>query len=121
MVKVETDKTKNLLTIRFSGSVMAEETRRGMEKVKTLLSELKPGFRLLTDLSGLATMDLACLPHIKGNMDLCNRKGISKVVRVIPDPEKDIGFNILSLFHYRRGIPIVTCESLKEAALALAS
>ena len=63
----------------------------------------------------------AFLPHIKVNMDLCNRKWISKVVRFIPDPEKDIGFNILSLFHYRRGIPIVTCESLKEAASILAS
>ena len=119
MVKVEADKTKNLLTIRYSGSVVPEETRRSTERVKTLVAELKPGFRLLTDLSGLATMDVACLPHIKGNMDLCNRKGISKVVRVIPDPEKDIGFNILSLFHYRHGIPIITCETAAEAMKAL--
>jgi hypothetical protein len=41
------------------------------------------------------------------------------VVRVIPDPHKDIGLNILSLFHYRRGVRIVTCETLEEAMRAL--
>jgi hypothetical protein len=39
---------------------------------------------------------------------------------VIPDPRKDIGFNILSLFHYRHDIHIVTCETLEEAKRALA-
>jgi hypothetical protein len=52
-------------------------------------------------------------------MDLCNQKGISKIVRIIPDSQKDIGFNILSLFHYRHGIPIVTCETAAEAMKAL--
>jgi hypothetical protein len=36
-------------------------------------------------------------------------------VRVIPDSRKDIGLNIMSLFHYRRGVRIVTCETLAEA------
>jgi len=76
---------------------------------------------MLTDLSGMASMDIACMPFIKNNMDFCNRRGISKVVRVIPDPEKDIGLNILSLFHYRRGIAIVTCANLEEAKEALES
>jgi hypothetical protein len=42
------------------------------------------------------------------------------VVRVIPNPQKDIGLNILSLFHYRRRVRIVTCETLEEAMNALA-
>jgi hypothetical protein len=42
------------------------------------------------------------------------------VVRVIPDPQKDIGLNILSLFHYRRRVRIVTCKTLAEAMKALA-
>jgi hypothetical protein len=53
-------------------------------------------------------------------MDLLNKRSVSKVVRVIPDPQKDIGLNILSLFHYRRGLPIVTCETMDEAMAALA-
>ena len=54
-------------------------------------------------------------------MSLClNKKGIEMVVRVIPDPRKDIGLNILSLFHYRRGLRILTYETLDEAMKALA-
>ena len=41
------------------------------------------------------------------------------VVRVIPDPYKDIGLNIVSLFHYPRRVRIVTCETLEEAMRAL--
>jgi hypothetical protein len=52
-------------------------------------------------------------------MDACNRAGVQKVVRIIPEPEKDIGFGIMSLFHYRRGVQIVTCESADEAAAIL--
>ena len=35
------------------------------------------------------------------------------------DPRKDIGLNILSLFHYGRGVQIVSCETLEEAMEAL--
>jgi hypothetical protein len=52
-------------------------------------------------------------------MELFKTRSIGTVVRVIPDPEKDIGFNILSLTHYRRGVKIVTCETLAEAERAL--
>jgi hypothetical protein len=44
---------------------------------------------------------------------------VEAVVRVIPDPQKDIGLNILSLFHYRRRVRIVTCATLGEAMKAL--
>ena len=33
---------------------------------------------------------------------------------------KDIGFNIMSLFHYPRRVRIVTCEALEEAMKVLA-
>jgi hypothetical protein len=65
-------------------------------------------------------MDPKCVPFIRRNMDLCNQTGVSKVVRVIPDPHKDVGLNILSLFHYRHNLPIVTCETLQEAMAELA-
>jgi predicted choloylglycine hydrolase len=84
-----------------------------------LVPDLRPGFRLLTDLSGLESMDLACVPYIEQMMDLCNKKGVEMVVRVIPDPHKDIGLNIMSLFHYPRRVRIVTCETLEEAMSAL--
>jgi hypothetical protein len=64
-------------------------------------------------------MDLTCVPYIKRMMDVCNKKGVELVVRVIPDPQKDIGLNILSLFHYRRRVRIVTCQTLAEAKKVL--
>jgi hypothetical protein len=120
MFQVEADKSAKLLKISYADQVGPADTRKALESVKTLAVDLQPGFRLLTDLSSLEAMDLACLADIKKMMDFLNKKGVDTVVRVIPDPKKDIGLNILSLFHYRRGVHIVTCATLAEAALALA-
>ena len=120
MFQVGVDKSKNLLKITYAQHVGAEDTKRVEEEIPPLLAEVRPSFRLLTDLSGLETMDLACVPYIKRMMDVCNKKGVEVVVRVIPDPHKDIGLNILSLFHYRRRVRIVTCETLEQAMKVLA-
>ena len=120
MYRVEVDKSKNLLKISYAQHVGPDDTKGVDEKIPTLLPDLRPGFRLLTDMSSLESMDLACVPYIKQLMDLCNKHGIEMVVRVIPDPQKDIGLNILSLFHYRRRVRIVTCKTLAEAMRALA-
>jgi hypothetical protein len=37
------------------------------------------------------------------------------VVRVIPDPHRDIGLQIMSIFHYGGDVQIVTCETLVQA------
>jgi hypothetical protein len=121
MIEVTADRTQNLLRINYSKHVSAEEVKSSIEKGKSLLANAQPGFRLLTDLSGLDSMDVACAVHIRRWMDWCNKQGVAKIVRVIPDPHKDIGLNIMSLFHYRHGIPIVTCENLKEALTILRS
>lgn len=120
MFRVETDKPKKLLTIAFAQHVGAAEAKACAGRVSEVSGELQPGFRLLTDLSGLDSMDPDCASHIKKTMDLCNAKGVARVVRIIPDPRKDIGLNIMSLFHYRRRIPIVTCATKAEAMEALA-
>jgi hypothetical protein len=120
MIQVESDKSKNILRITFSKNVEPDQARLYVETVKARIAELKPGFRLLTDLSGLSSMDARCAPYIEKTMDVFSKGGVSKVVRVIPDPHVDIGFNIMSLFHYRRRIQIVTCETLAEAEKILA-
>jgi hypothetical protein len=120
MFEVAVDKSRNLLKITYAQRVGAEDTKRVEEQIPPLLADVRPGFRLLTDLSGLESMDLACVPYIKRMMDLCNRQGVEAVVRVIPDPRKDIGLSILSLFHYRRRVRIVTCATLEEAMKVLA-
>jgi hypothetical protein len=119
MFETGLDKTRNLLQISFSGHVDADEAKRCTDQVALLLTEVKQGFRLLTDMTGLESMEAACVPFIRSSMDMCNKQGVAVIARVIPDPHKDIGFSILSLFHYRHNLRIVTCETLEEAMKAL--
>jgi hypothetical protein len=119
MYEVVIDKSENLLKVSYTGKVGPEEAKHCKEAIVSLLGELKPGFRMLSDLRALVAMDLACAPFIEQVMDACDCAGIKMVVRIIPDPRKDIGLNIMSLFHYDRGVRIVTCKTLEEAQSAL--
>jgi hypothetical protein len=121
MFSADADKSINLLRIRVCDRVTAEEVQRCAQEVRSLLPGLRKGFTLFTDLRGLAAMDLDCVPPLEGIMDLCRQAGVAMVVRVIPDPHKDIGLNILSVFHYPRRVKIVTCETMEEAQSALRS
>jgi anti-anti-sigma regulatory factor len=113
--EVETDEPRNLLAIRYRGLVRPDETERAADEILAALAKLRRGFRLLADLTELQSMDVACAPHIEKAMDLCNEKGASIVVRVIPDPTRDIGLQIMSVFHYDGRVRIVTCTTLAEA------
>ena len=115
MIKFEVDEPKRLLVIRYRGVVEAEETEKGLEQIRNGLAKLQSGFRLLADLTELQSMDVACAPHIEKAMDMCNEKGASMVVRVIPDPHRDIGLQIMSVFHYSGDVQIFTCETLAQA------
>jgi anti-anti-sigma regulatory factor len=119
MFSVEVDPSRCLLIIRFAQRVSAEEVKQCREQARGLLSGMEPGFRLLTDLSRLESMDTACAPGIAAMMDLLAEKRVGTVVRVIPDPHKDIGFNILSRFHYGPQVRLITRENLTAALQSL--
>jgi hypothetical protein len=121
VVTIQPDESRNLLLIRYHGLVTPEETEAGLEEIRSGLAKLKRGFRLLADLSELTSMNVGCAPFIEKAMDLCNEKGASLVVRVIPDPQRDIGMTIMSIFHYGSNVQIITCETLAEADRLLAS
>jgi len=107
--------------ISYSGVVGVAETEKGLDQVRDGLAQLTSGFRLLADLTALESMDVGCAPFIEKAMDLCNQKGAAMVVRVIPDPHRDIGLQIMSIFHYGGGVQIFTCETLAQAAELLRS
>jgi hypothetical protein len=48
-------------------------------------------------------------------MDLMRKKGVAEVVRVVPDSKKDIGFAVMSYFHYERETLVLTVDSRAEA------
>jgi hypothetical protein len=116
---VRFDPSRNLIELRYGGNVAAADVRAVSEKIMDLLPQMRKGFTLLADLSGLESMDLDSVPDITKIMDACNAAGIGTVVRVIPDPKKDIGLNILSIIHYRRGVRVITCQTYAEAERVL--
>jgi len=119
VIRFEVDPPKNLLIIRYRGVVGAEETEKGLEEIRSGLATLESGFRLLADLTELESMDVKCAPFIEKAMDLCNEKGAAIVVRVIPDPHRDIGLQIMSIFHYGGSVQIINCGTLAEAEQVL--
>jgi anti-anti-sigma regulatory factor len=120
MFTVELEQPQNWLTIRYSGHVNPDETHRCAQEVRVAVTRVEPGFRLLVDLTDLQSMEVSCAPHIRNIMDMCNQKGVSGVVRAIPNPKRDIGLQIMSYFHYSGDVHIVTCESVEEALNLLA-
>jgi hypothetical protein len=121
VIAIEVDQPKNLLVIRYRGAIASAELERGLEEVRAALAILTTGFRLLGDLTELQSMEVSCAPFLERIMDLCNKKGVTTVVRVIPDPHLDIGLQIMSIFHYGSTVRIVTCETLANAFKALES
>jgi hypothetical protein len=115
MYSVEIDRSKRLLVISALQRVREEEAKLVAQRVRELLHDAAPGFRVLADFRWLESMDPAAAPHVARIMDALAEKGVSSVTRVMPDPHKDIGLNILSQFHYGPEIQIATFETLADA------
>ena len=98
---VVVEPARNLVRTRFVGVITAAGMLAAAIKIEALLPDLRPGFTALTDFSKVASMELDCVPHLTKIMDLCRAHGIGTIVRVLPEPDKDIGINLLSIVHYR--------------------
>jgi hypothetical protein len=120
MYSVEIDRSKRLLVISALQRVTAEQAKLAAKQVRELVRDVAPGFRVLADFRWLESMDAAAAPHVAKIMDTLAEKGVSSVTRVMPDPHKDIGLNILSQFHYGPEIQIATFETLADALQSLA-
>lgn len=114
-----TNKAKRLLYVGFIQQVRTDDLKRGLDEMPALLADLPAGFNFLVDLARLESMEPACATQIGKVMELCDQHGVGLVIRVIPDPAKDIGFNMLSLFHYPHHPRAVTCKTMSEAARLL--
>jgi hypothetical protein len=119
MYTVEIDRSKRLVVISAVQHVTAEQVKRTAQQLRNLLSDAAPGFRVLADFRWLESMDSAAAPHVAEIMDTLAEKGVASVTRVMPDPHKDIGLNILSQFHYGPEIQIATFETLADALKSL--
>jgi anti-anti-sigma regulatory factor len=120
MYAVELDRSKRLLVISAAQKVTAEEAKMVAQRIRELLRDITPGFCVLADFRGLESMDSAAAPHIAKMMDALAEKEVASVTRVMPDPHKDIGLNILSQFHYGPDVTIATFETLADAVQNIA-
>ena len=120
MFVVEIDTTKQLLVLSVTGDVTVEESRESVGRVREKLEEMEAGFVALVDFRWLERMAPASAPYVAEIMDAFAARKVSAVVRVMPDPHKDIGLNILSKFHYGPGVRLMTFETLPDAIQALA-
>ena len=119
MFSIEADAINRLIKISWSENVSADEVRECAEQLGALTADIRPGFRVLTDLTGLESMDPTGASYIAAMMDLVAAKQVGLIVRVIPDPHKDIGLHILSYFHYGSQVQIMTYQNLTDALQSL--
>jgi hypothetical protein len=115
MYAVELDRSKRLVVLSAMQTVTAEEAKLAAQRIREMLQDVPPGFRVLADYRWLESMDPAAARHIAGIMDAFAEKKVGSVTRVMPDPHKDIGLNILSQFHYGPDVKIATFETLADA------
>ncbi len=121
MYALELDRSKRLLVISAAQRVTAEEANRAAQQIRELLQDVAPGFHVLADFRWLESMDSAAARHIAEMMDALAEKNVASVTRVMPDPHKDIGLNILSQFHYGANVKIATFETLADALQNIAA
>ena len=121
MYAVELDQSKRLLVITAVRRVTAEEAKLAAQQIRDLLRDVAPGLHLLADFRLLKSMDSAAAQHIADIMDMLAEKRVASVTRVMPDPHKDIGLNILSQFHYGPDVTITTFETLADAVQSIAT
>jgi hypothetical protein len=120
MFSIEANDDERLLKINWLGHVDSDEMRRCADEIGVTASKMRPGFRVLVDMSDLESMDYAGAPYIGLVMDLCVAKQVEHVVRVIPNPHKDIGLNIMSYLRYGSKVRVTICENLADAMRLLA-
>jgi hypothetical protein len=120
MFVVEIDSSRRFVVISVAGHVTVEEARATAQRVREVVVDAEPGFVALADFRWLDSMATGAAEFIAEIMDAFAAKKVSAVVRVVPDPHKDIGLNILSQFHYGPEIKLMTFETLAQAVSSIA-
>ncbi len=105
----------NVLRVAFEGQVGRHDFDEMERDLPSIFRCLQPDFALLTDLSEVKEIEYSCAGAIGKLMEQLVEAGAGRVVRVVPDPRKDIGFGILSAFHYPANLPVQICGDLEEA------
>ena len=115
MIKADYDAECNAVSIVFQGDVDSAQAKRAYLDLEAILPKVKKGFALLTDFSSVDALEPEVQGEVKKAMDLLNAHGVAKVLRVLHDPDLDIGFNIMSSSHYSKQVQTRVFRSREEA------
>jgi anti-anti-sigma regulatory factor len=115
MVKVRYDRKRNTVIVEFVGNVDAAQAKHFFADLEKVRPNPTKEFKLLTDFSLVDTMEIGVKGEIEKAMDLFNAQGVTEIIRVIPDANMDIGFNLMSAAHYSKQIKVHTLRSRQEA------
>ena len=115
MIKVSCQQSCQALVFEFIGQIKLSDEAPLMEQLEKILPEQCGNFTVLTDVSAVEGYEPNMQQAIKRVMDYLNSRGVRKIIRIIPDQEKDIGFSIMSIFHYSPGVQVLTMASREEA------
>jgi anti-anti-sigma regulatory factor len=121
MVNVRYDCKRNTVIVEFEGNVDAEQAKQFFADLEKVRPKPEKDFKLLTDFSLVDVMDFNVKREIEKAMDLFNAQGVTEIIRVIPDANMDIGFNLMSAAHYSKQIKVHTVRSRQEAEAHLGS
>jgi len=119
MISYHVDDSGRILSLSYSRHVTPHEVEDLLDASRNRMGHLQSDFVLFSDLSHLESMDPACAEGLGALMELLSERGIGLVLRVIPDPSKDIGLNLISLFHYRKPVRVHTVANVAEALKVL--
>lgn len=115
MVKSYYDNDQNAVVLEFEGNVDVAEAKRSFDEMGKTSPQKGKGFRLITDFSKLDTIDIGVKSFIEKAMELFKNQGVTEIIRVIPDPNMEVGMNLISTAHYPKSVKVHTMRSRHEA------
>jgi len=116
MQLLDIDLTHNRMHITLAETFDEPEAQALLSEVEARMEELQEGFLVLCDLTSLQKFEPTARLHFRRIMDLCNERGVGKVIRIASNPLNDFGLTVLSHFHYDSHVPVITCRTFEEAA-----
>jgi hypothetical protein len=119
MISYSIDDSGRIVTLSYSHHVTPREVQDCLDGFRDRTEHLQSCFVVLADLTNLDSMDPDCADGLGAFMELASESGMTVALRVIPDPSKDIGLNLISQFHYRKPVRTYTLPNLAEALKVL--
>lgn len=119
MIKVNYDAEHKAVILEFEGNVDAAQAKQYCSDLERALPKGAEPLKLLVDISSIDTVDLEAKDELEKGMDLLNAHGVTDIFRAAPDPDLDIGFNVMALTHFSKRVQIHTLRSRAEAQARL--